>query len=74
MGQVHYMQIDFEQNLIDLNPIGRTVTRNKIRPVVKLPLLLKSVLQHLQATSKSQGVIEFNGNHVKAVRSSWRKL
>lgn len=69
-----YGQIDFEQNLIDLNPIGRTVTRNKIRPVVKLPLLLKPVLQHLQATSKSQAVIEFNGKPVKGVRSSWRKL
>lgn len=71
---LRFDQIDFEQNLIDLNPKGRVASRNKRRPVVKLPAQLKPVLQAEQLASETDAVISYNGEAIKSLRTTWRKL
>lgn len=68
-----FTQIDFQQNLIDLNPKGRTQTQKK-RPIVKLPLRLKPILLAAKQKSQCPYVVNFNGQPVKDVKTSWRKL
>ena len=71
---LRFEQIDFEQDLIDLNPAGYVPSRNKRRPVVKLPRQLKPVLLEQQKCFDNPIVISYDGKPVKSVRTTWTKL
>ena len=55
-------QIDFDDGLMDLNPEGRTQTKN-FRPVVKLPAALAAVLRN----APEGRLITYHGNSVKKI-------
>lgn len=71
---LQFEQIDFKQNLIDLNPAGYVLSRNKRRPVVKLPKQLKPVLLDQQKLFDNPVVISYDGRQVKSVRTTWTKM
>ena len=66
-------QIDFRNDLIDLNPRGREQTL-KFRPKVKIPETLKPWLTLQKDISQTGHVIEFKGAPVKSIRTAWRTL
>ena len=70
---LHYKQIDFARDIIDLNPIGRSQT-TKNRPVVKLPNTLKSLLKKEQKLHSNPYVIHFNDQPIKSTKSAWTSL
>ena len=71
---LQFDQIDFKQDLIDLNPAGYVPSRNKRRPVVKLPKQLKPILLDQQERFDNPMVVSFAGRPVKSVRTTWTKL
>lgn len=71
--ELKYEQIDFERNIIDLNPIGRTQTQ-KTRAVVKLPQFLKPLLLVQRDLGLSDYIVQFNGEKVKSTKTAWGKL
>ena len=62
-------QLDFENRLIELNPHGRMQTK-KIRPIVKMPETLATVLEG----APNGHLITYKGKPVKCVRTAWRNL
>jgi len=64
-------QVDFENNIIQLNPIGRKQNK-KYRPTVKLPSHLKARYWNGGNFPRSGPVIAYNGKDVKSVRTAWR--
>ncbi len=70
---LRFEQIDFRNDLIDLNPKGREQTL-KFRPQVKIPQTVKPWLLKQQELSQTGHVIEFNGAPVKSIRTAWRTV
>lgn len=62
-------QLDFENRLIDLNPLGRTQTK-KVRPIVKMPEHLATILEG----APDGPLITFRGKPVTSVRTAWLNL
>jgi len=71
---LRFEQIDFKLDLIDLNPKGYVPSKNKIRPIVKLPAELKPVLLDQQQRYKTNALISYDGEPIKSLRTAWRKL
>lgn len=67
-----WSQVDFENDIVQLNPRGRKQNK-KYRPAVKLPPILKARCQTGGLYPKSGPVIAFNGQEVKSVRTAWRE-
>jgi len=70
---LQFDQIDFSQNIIDLNPKGRTQT-TKTRPIVKLPLSLKQILIEEQNMNNNSRLIHYKNVPVQSTRTAWRNL
>ena len=70
---LRFDQIDFRNELINLNPAGREQTL-KFRPQVKIPQTVKPWLLKQKELSQSGHLIEFNGAPVKSIRTAWRTL
>ena len=70
---LQYGQIDFTREIIDLNPIGRSQT-TKNRPVVKLPKVLKSLLEEERKLKDNPYVIHFNTQPIKSTKTAWKNL
>ena len=71
---LRFEQINFKLDLIDLNPQDYVPSRNKLRPIVKLPAHLKPVLLDQQQRYETDAVISYDGTAVKSIRTAWRKL
>lgn len=67
--QLQWQQVDFERNLIDLNPPGRTQTKKK-RPIVPINRTLRSALELAYAARQTDYVIEQGGKPVKSVKKA----
>ena len=65
--------LDFEHDLIRLNPTDREQT-NKYRPTIKLPSELKPWLQEVVRVSPTGTLIWFRGAPIASIRSAWRSL
>lgn len=70
---LRYDQIDFERDIIDLNPIGREQT-SKTRPTVKLPQSLKPLLLAEQSKGISPYIVQYQGEAIKSTKTSWQTL
>jgi len=68
-----FSQVDFRNELIDLNPKGREQTL-KFRPQVKIPQTVKPWLLKQRDLAQSGHVIEFKGAPLKSIRTAWRTL
>jgi len=71
---LRFCQIDFKLDLIDLNPKDYVPSKNKLRPVVKLPTQLKPVLIDQQCRYNIDTVISYDGSPITSLRTAWRKL
>ncbi|MBL1430666.1 MAG: site-specific integrase [Robiginitomaculum sp.] len=65
-------QVDFENNLILLNPLGRKQNK-KHRPTVKLPPALKERYWNNGDYPKTGPVISYRGKEVSTIRTAWRR-
>ncbi|MGB0907378.1 MAG: tyrosine-type recombinase/integrase [Maricaulaceae bacterium] len=70
---LQFDQIDFGEDIIDLNPKGRSRT-TKTRPVVKLPQSLKVLLQAEQLEGTNPYLIHYKDAPIKSTRSAWQNL
>lgn len=68
--QLQWSQIDFERNLIDLNPVGRNQTR-KNRPVVPINQSLRAALDEAFAARQTDYVIEVGVCSVLSIRKAF---
>jgi len=71
--ELTFDNIDFEHELITLNPKGREQTL-KYRPTVKMPPSLKPWLLEQQGASPCGRVIHFGNVPVKSIRTAWRTV
>jgi len=71
---LRFDQIDFKHDLIDLNPKDYVPSKNKLRPIVKLPRHLKPVLLDQQRRFATEAVISYKSEPIKSLRTAWRKL
>ena len=71
---LRFDQIDFKLDLIDLNPKDYVPSKNKLRPIVKLPAHLKPVLLDQKQRYETNAVISYDGTPIKSIRTAWRKL
>jgi hypothetical protein len=64
--------LDFDSDLVDLNPPGRVQTP-KYRPIVKMPPSLKA---HLRTINDREGLLihKGNGQPIKRWETAWRKM
>jgi len=65
-------QVDFENDIIHLNPTGRKQNK-KYRPTVKLPPVLKARYWNNGNYPRSGPVINYHGEELKSVRTAWRR-
>jgi len=70
--ELTWEQVDFENGIVRLNPVGRKQNKKR-RPTVKLPDFLKARYGRGGYYPKSGPVIAYNGKHVKSVRTAWRR-
>ncbi|NUS37636.1 MAG: tyrosine-type recombinase/integrase [Lysobacter sp.] len=63
-------QIDWDAQLIDLNPPGRQQTK-KFRPVVPLTDCLA---RYLRAQRPESFYVHWHGQHVDSIKTTWRKV
>jgi len=66
---LQYNQLDFENQLIDLNPAGRPQTK-KYRPIVKMP----DILTELYLDLPFGPIVKYRSGPVSAVKTAWRNL
>ncbi len=67
-----WQQVDFNHARIDLNPKGRE-QNNKRRPVVRLPEVIAELYGMAHHTGLQGPVVSYKGDHVKSIRTAWRK-
>ena len=69
--ELTFDQIDFEHDLIHLNPRGREQT-NKYRPSIKIPGEIRPWLLLERERSPCGAPVHFRGQPIKSIRSVWR--
>lgn len=67
--QLQWPQVDFERDLIDLNPPGRIQTRKK-RPIVPMNRSLRAALLEAYEARQTDYVIEHGGKPVESVKKA----
>jgi len=63
-------QVQWDDKLIRLNPVGRRQTK-KYRPVVPLTRMLA---MHLKSTAAATHYVHWHGRPIASIKTTWRKL